>query len=307
MMSQLATFLGTKHPYVIDGGLETDLIFNEGIDLPFFAAFVLLENARGRADLERYFDRYLDIAEALDRGFMLDTVTWRANAGWAPKLGLDAEGVRNLNRLSVHHAGEIRARRNWAERILINGSIGPGGDGYAPEALLTPDEAQVLHGPQIKGLAEGGADLATALTMTHVGEAIGIVRAAEAAGLPIVISFTVETNGRLPVGTPLGEAIAAVEAATGSVPLYYGVNCAHPDHFLDQLSGDWTEKIGVVRANASRLSHAELDEATELDDGDPEEFGRLYGELVTCLPNLRVIGGCCGSDHRHVGAAVRQH
>lgn len=303
-MSVLAEFLAADRPYVTDGGLETDLIFNGGFDLPLFSAFVLLTSTEGRAGLERYFDRYLDLADAGDRGFLLDTATWRANMGWAGRHGLSEAEIRAINRDAVRHAKAIRARRDRAERILVNGCIGPAGDGYAPDRQLDPVSAEKLHRPQAEALAAEGVDLATAMTMTHVGEAIGVVRAATAAGLPIAISFTVETDGRLPVGMTLGEAITAVDHATAAAPIYYGINCAHPSHFLDGLQGAWTDRIGLIRANASALSHAELDAAETLDTGDPEDFGQLCGQVQTRLSRLLAVGGCCGCDHRHVGAAV---
>ena len=304
-MSLLADFLASKRPYLNDGGIETDLIFNRGFELPLFSSFVLLKDQQGRVALEAYFGEYLDLAEAEGRGFLLDTATWRANAGWGPKLGLNLAGLRDINLQAVQFAQAIKAGRRGNVPILINGIIGPCGDGYAPHQLFTPDEAEDLHRPQMQALAECGVDLVTAMTMTHPGEAIGVIRSAQAAGLRVAVSFTLETDGRLPVGTPLGDVIREVDAATGGAAVYFGINCAHPTHFLDQLAGDWTKRIGVVRANASRQSHAELDDATTLDDGDPKEFAPLYEGLAARLPSLRVVGGCCGTDCRHVHAMAQ--
>jgi len=304
-MSLLADFLASKRPYLNDGGIETDLIFNRGFELPLFSSFVLLKDQQGRVALEAYFGEYLDLAEAEGRGFLLDTATWRANAGWGPKLGLNLAGLRDINLQAVQFAQAIKAGRRGNVPILINGIIGPCGDGYAPHQLFTPDEAEDLHRPQMQALAEGGVDLVTAMTMTHPGEAIGVIRSAQAAGLRVAVSFTLETDGRLPVGTPLGDVIREVDAATGGAAVYFGINCAHPTHFLDQLAGDWTKRIGVVRANASRQSHAELDDATTLDDGDPKEFAPLYEGLAARLPSIRVVGGCCGTDCRHVHAMAQ--
>jgi S-methylmethionine-dependent homocysteine/selenocysteine methylase len=304
-MTMLEQLLASPVPFLTDGGLETDLIFNDGCELPLFSAFVLLANEQGRTVLRRYFDRYLDIAEASVRGFVLDTATWRANAGWADRHGLTADDIRRINVEAVRFAREIRASRSWSDRILVNGNIGPTGDGYAPDRILTPDAAEALHRPQLEAFAAEGVDIAIALTMTHVGEAVGVARLAQELKIPLGLSFTVETDGRLPDGMALNTAIAATDEATGGSPLFYGVNCAHPSHFLGELKGSWIDRISVVRANASTLSHKELDEATELDDGDPEDFGRLYEELGRVLPNLRIVGGCCGSDCRHVAAAAR--
>lgn len=304
-MTRLDSLLNAKLPFLTDGGLETDLIFNDGCELPLFSAFVLLDDAQGRTALRRYFDRYLDVAERYGRGFVLDTPTWRANLGWAAHHGLSIDDIRRINAEAVHLAKDIRSSRSWADRILINGSVGPAGDGYSADRRLSPAAAEELHTPQLEAFAAGAVDLAIALTMTHAGEAIGVAKAAKALGVPVGLCFTVETDGKLPEGSSLSSAISAVEEATGGTPLFYGINCAHPSHFLDQLAGPWLDRIGVVRANASTLSHAELDQATALDDGDPDDFGRLYGLLSARLPSLRVVGGCCGSDCRHVAAVAK--
>ena len=292
--------------FIADGGFETAMIFLEGLELPAFSSVVLLETDTGREAMRRYFDRFLAIAKAKGAGFLLDTATWRAGPHWADAVGRSEADLGRLNAAAVDWARALRDE--WSDRvapILVNGAIGPSGDGYAPDRELDPDAAECLHSIEVRWLATAGVDMISAVTMTHTGEAIGIARAAKAAGLPCVVSFTVETDGRLPNGQNLAEAIAETDAATDGAPIFFVVNCAHPDHFVAELGGDgWLDRIGGVRANASRLSHAELDEAEELDDGDPEEFGALYGVLATRLPNLRLIGGCCGSDHRHVAQAA---
>ncbi len=305
-MTPLDQLMTTDTPWLADAGLETAMIFLEGIDLPHFASFALLDSAAGRDALGRYFDHFADLARNAGTGLVLDTATWRANMGWAPAMGLEAAAIRTANLRAVDFARACRNRYETnALPVLINGVVGPGGDGYRVDGPLTPAEAEDLHTPQIHALAEGGVDLVSAVTMTTPAEAIGIASAATRAGLPHVLSFTLETDGCLPNGQTLQAAIAEVDAATGTSPLFYMINCAHPTHFRDVLHGPWLRRIGGIRANASTMSHAELDAATALDDGNPEEFGTLYRDLGTMLPNLRLIGGCCGSDHRHVGAASR--
>jgi S-methylmethionine-dependent homocysteine/selenocysteine methylase len=291
-------------PFVADAGLETAMIFHDGFDLPHFASFVLLDSEAGRAALTRWFDGFAALARNSGTGLFLDTATWRANMGWAPSLGLDEEGVSAVNRRAAAFATGLRDR--YAQDglpVLVNGAVGPSGDGYSPARMLTPEAAEALHRPQIRALVQGGVDMVSAITMTHTGEALGIARAATAEGIPFAISFTVETDGRLPSGQDLHDALAEVEEATGGAALFYMVNCAHPTHFAREIGGPMLARIGGIRANASRLSHAELDAATELDDGDPVEFGHLYAAFARFLPALRVIGGCCGTDHRHVSAA----
>ncbi len=303
-MGILDRLLSSSDPFLSDGGMETDLIFHEGADLPLFASFVLLDSAEGREMLRRYVVSYLDMAQAAGRGFVLGTPTWRANGGWGPKLGLDDAGIRDVNRRAVALARDLRDAHPWREHILIEGALGPAGDGYAPAQLLTPTEAAILHNAQLETFAQEGVDIATAFTITHPGEAIGMVSRARELGLPFALSFTVETDGRLPTGQSLDTALDEVETETGGYCHYYGINCAHPEHFSDQLPSGWLNRIGMIRPNASRCSHAELDEAVELDDGDPDEFGALYAEMAKRLPGLHVVGGCCGSDMRHIKALM---
>ncbi len=290
--------------FLSDGGLETTLVFQRGIDLPHFAAFPLLDDAAGRAVLTAYFTVYLEMARAHGLGFVLDTPTWRANPDWAARLGYDAAALSALNRRAVAFAAALRdAWERPGQPIVLNGMIGPRGDGYK-DGRMEPDEAQAYHAGQIADFAVAGADMVSALTMNNVGEAIGIARAARAAGMPCAISFTVETDGRLAGGLTLREAIERTDAATGAAPAFYMVNCAHPTHFDTALpQGEaWARRIGGIRANSSTRSHAELDDATELDAGDPADLGARYRALRRQHPGLRMLGGCCGTDHRHLQA-----
>ena len=295
--------------YLSDGGLETFMIFDKGHDLPCFSAAALLDTAEGRQDLRDYFERYIAIARKTGRGFVLDAPTWRAGAAWAGALGQTLKDVLETNTRAVAFVRAIRERHeDEACPILINGLVGPAGDAYAPDSEVSAEEALLIHAPQIHALGKAGVDLISAMTLTHAAEAVGIARAAKEIDVPVVISFTLETDGRLPSGQTLADAIEEVDQATDSAPIYYMINCAHPDHFRDTLEAGagWAQRIGGVRSNASRMSHAELDEAEVLDDGDPVELGRLSGDLTKWLPNLRVIGGCCGTDHRHVGCIAAQ-
>jgi S-methylmethionine-dependent homocysteine/selenocysteine methylase len=303
-MTRIERLVAATKPWPADAGLETSMIFHEGFDLPQFASFVLLDDPKGRAALGRWFDGFLDLARRGGTGFVLDTATWRANMGWAEALGLDEAGIRRVNAEAVDFAKAWRnSRETEALPIVVNGVVGPSGDGYVITAARTADAAEELHWPQVEALAAAGADLITAVTMNYAAEAIGVAKAAQRAGMPHVLSFTVETDGNLPSGQGLQEALAEVEDATGGSALFYMINCAHPSHFAHRLAGPMRGRIGGIRANASRLSHAELDAATELDDGNPQEFGADYAAFRQILPGLRIIGGCCGSDHRHVASA----
>jgi S-methylmethionine-dependent homocysteine/selenocysteine methylase len=289
--------------FLTDAGLETTLIFHEGLDLPCFAAFDLLKDDAGMQTLKKYYRRHANIARQMGTGFILESATWRASPDWGARLGYSSEALDESNRKSIAMLHELRTKLETKQStMIISGNVGPRGDGYNPATIMTPAEAEAYHARQIRIFAGQDADLVTAATMTSSNEAIGVTRAAKAANIPVVISFTVETDGRLPTGETLQQAIRSVDEATQNAPAYFMINCAHPAHFGHVLSaaGDWGTRIKGLRANASRCSHAELDEATELDDGDPVELGRQYRELLRRMPHITVLGGCCGTDHRHI-------
>jgi S-methylmethionine-dependent homocysteine/selenocysteine methylase len=290
--------------YLTDGGIETTLIFHQGLELPLFAAFGLLKDEEGIEQLRLYYAPYALSARERGVGLVLESPTWRASPGWAAQLGYSAEQLDALNRKAIGLMEELRTEYQGSAPIVISGCIGPEGDGYAPETMLTPDEAERYHAVQVGTFADTAADLVTAITMTYAEEAIGVTRAAAAVGLPAVISFTLETDGRLPSGQALGGAIQQVDDATESAPAYYMINCAHPTHFDGAVAGGqpWVRRIGGLRTNASTRSHAELDEAEELDEGDPADSAKRHAALKTRLPAVNVLGGCCGTDHRHVDA-----
>lgn len=290
--------------WVTDGGLETDLIFHRGIDLPDFASFPLLDDAQGRAVLEDYYRGYAAVAALAGAGLLLETPTWRANADWGARLGYDADALRRVNREAVEHLRVLvdEVADDVADTLVV-GAVGPRGDGYRA-GDLDADRYADYHRPQVAAFADAGADLATAYTLTTVAEAVGVVRAALDVGLPVAVSFTVETDGRLPDGTALRAAVEQLDAATDAGAAHLLVNCAHPDHVRPGLDADagWTRRIAGLRVNSSRLSHAELDEAEELDEGDLADLAATTRALAETLPAVRIVGGCCGTDARHVAA-----
>ncbi|GAA3550278.1 homocysteine S-methyltransferase family protein [Microlunatus spumicola] len=297
-------------PLVTDGGMETDLIFHRGLDLPAFAAYPLLAGEHGRAVLTDYYDGYAAIAAEVGAGLLLETPTWRANPDWGVRLGDDADALRRVNEDAVTYLAGLReayaASPDQELPVVVSGTVGPRGDGYVVGNRTSPDEAASYHRPQLAAFADAGADLATALTLTTVEEAVGVVLAARDVALPVAVSFTLETDGRLPDGHSLREAVLAVDAV--AAPDYFLVNCAHPDHVLRGLEpGSWRERILGTRVNASRRSHAELDAAEELDEGDPWALADEQRDLTAALPALTVLGGCCGTDARHVAAMWRRH
>jgi homocysteine S-methyltransferase len=291
--------------FLTDGGVETTLVFHKGIELPQFASFPLLDSDEGRKTLRDCVRPYLDLSRKHDAGIIIETLTWRASHDWAQKLGITPADLERLTRTAVDEVVAFREEYESDGRpVVISGQIGPRGDAYNPDRLLGIEEAERYHTEQVGIFRDTEADFVTSLTLTHVEEAIGITRAAGAAGLPVVIGFTVETDGRLPNGQTLGEAIEAVDQDDCTSPAYYAINCAHPTHFASVLEpgARWTERIRCLRANASALSHAELDESTEIDEGNPTELGQQHREMLEVLTNVNILGGCCGTDERHVDA-----
>lgn len=295
-----------KSVMVTDAGLETWLIFDRGFELPAFAAYPLVATDAGRAALLEYYSNYLAIAASFDADVQLDAPTWRANPDWAETLGHDRAELAEYIHRSVKLLADLRTDWKGNGRFVVGGAVGPRGDGYVVGATMDAEQAADYHSFQAECMASANVDVVTAMTIGYVDEAVGIVRAAQRAGLPAIISFTVETDGTLPSGLGLGDAIEATDDATGGYATHYMVNCAHPTHFDHALLGDapWLGRVGGVRANASTLSHAELDEATDLDRGDAQDLAARYVDLKSKLPGLRVVGGCCGTDHRHVEAIV---
>jgi homocysteine S-methyltransferase len=253
--------------YLTDAGVETDLIFNHGIEIREFASHTLLPDVVGREALANYFRGFLALANEYDAGCILDSQTWKAHMHWANDLGEDEEFLQKANEESIRFIKGLRDEFSDNEKpVVLNAAIGPQGDAYAPEAEVAAEQAEDYHSKQLGWL-----------------------------------SFTVETDGKLPTGQPLGEAIQAVDEATDNAAAYFMVNCAHPDHFFHVLiNSEWAHRIHGIRCNASRLSHAELDESEVLDHGDPVELAEQYRSLAGRMPWLNVFGGCCGSDLRHV-------
>lgn len=291
--------------FLTDGGLETTLIFLEGFELPYFAAFDLLKNEKGYNAIKSYYRRYLKIAKDFKTGFILESPTWRANPDWIEKIGYQKSSVSEINEKAVQLMVELKSEfENEINTIIVSGCVGPRGDGYRAENIMTFGEAQKYHSEQIEAFSHTPVDIISAITMNYVEEAVGIARAAGAVKLPVVVSFTVETNGKLPTGMSLKEAVEQVDASLNEPPLYFMINCAHPTHFeiilQEGQNEPWTKRIKGIRANASCKSHAELDEATELDRGNPQELGDEHKRLKHTFNQLNVFGGCCGTDEEHV-------
>lgn len=296
---------GKDRLFLIDSGMETTFVFTDGIDLPAFAAYPLIAEARGRQRIRDYYRQHARIAADAGTGFILESVGWRANRDWGAQLGHDTDALASFNRESIRLLEDLRNELETpAMPVVISGCVGPRGDGYVAGSAMSVTEARGYHADQILTYASTGADQVTAMTMTNAEEAAGIALAARLANIPVAISFTLETDGCLPTGQSLKDAIAFVEDRSGRTPAYYMINCAHPDHFWHVLEpgAEWMQRLKGLRANASRMSHEELEACTELDAGNPLELGQLYGDIRKRFANFTVLGGCCGTDVRHIGA-----
>jgi homocysteine S-methyltransferase len=311
----------TTDVILADGGIETDLIFHHGQDLPHFAAFVLLDTEEGRELLREYYHPYLGIAREAGTGLVLETPTWRASPAWFTALDRRSSDLGPVNHAAVQLLRDLCEEQPGVD-VIVSGCLGPRDDRFVAATMMDEQAAQDYHRPQVEALHAAGADRVTAVTVAYPAEAVGVARAAQVAGIECVVSFTVETDGRLPDGSTLPHAIRVVDDATDRAAAFFMVNCAHPSHVTltldppavdapvddavpDPADRTWLSRVQGVRANASTRSHAELDAAEDLDDGDPATFGREMARLHARVPSLRVLGGCCGTDERHIRAVAR--
>ncbi len=295
--------------FITDGGLETVLVFQEQIEIAEFASIDLMRRPNGGAIISNYMTPYVEIAKSSGLGLVMETATWRASPDWGPKIGFGSEAeLAEANCQAVALVSAMReANETPSTPIVVSGTIGPRGDGYDPGQIMSVSEAADYHSWQASIFAGTEADVVSAITMTNTPEALGVVHAAKAHAMPVVISFTVETDGHLPTGQTIQEAIAEVDDKTAGYPAYFMINCAHPTHFADKLatSEGWVERVRGIRANASKCSHEELDNSEVLDDGNPSELGREIAEIRAALPRVTIVGGCCGTDHRHIGEIAK--
>lgn len=294
-----------KTRFITDGGLETSLIFHHGFDLPHFAAFEVLNQPEKKKVLLNYYQSYVDLAKKYNTGFIFESPTWRANSDYGIKMGYSQPQLSEINKNAVTLMYQLREQfSDHKQQIFISGCIGPRYDAYDISQVMTSTEAEAYHSTQIKTFKESNANVVTAMTINNIQEGLGITKAAISINIPVIISFTVETDGNLPSGEKLAQAIESIDKTTNSFPIYYMINCAHPSHFIDVLEPEslWTQRIMGIRANASCKSHAELDESTKLDTGNTTELAEQYLKLHEKLPNLMVYGGCCGTDTSHIEA-----
>lgn len=291
----------TSQISIADGGIETALMDRLGQDLPEFAAFVLLDTEAERQALRDYFTPFIELADLAGAPLVLDTPTWRANSDWMRLVGYSDSDVERVNRDAVVFLRELIAAASRSGRVTVNGCVGPRFDDYVAHERMSPDEAQSYHAPQVEALARAGADRVTSVTTIDDAEAIGVVRAAVDARVPVAVSFTVGADGLLPSGSTVFAAITAVDEATDEAPLGFLINCAHPGEVelaLRQGSDESSDESAKDRIIGFRLNAARHG-----DDGPgdaPELFARGLYSLRELAPNAEIFGGCCGTDVPHI-------
>jgi len=281
-------------------GMTTEIIYRDGIDLPGFASYPLLLNPVHKNLIRNYNCNLVDLARDQNVGLILDSETWAANRDRGAELGFSPDDLRKLNIEAIELIAGVREEKGDLPTVLC-GQVGPRGDGYAPTDQMSTHEAEDYHSEQIEVYSNTEADLVSGFTLCYPEEASGVVRAAQRFDMPVAIAFTVETDGRLPTGVSVKEAIEQVDEESDGGALYYLINCAHPDHFTSIFSDEpWMKRLRGVVANSSRCSHAELEVAEELDEGDPDELGIQVGGLRKQFSHFNILGGCCGSNLRHM-------
>jgi len=292
----------TNRLFLTDGGTETWLIHKRGLELPYFSSFHLLNDARATEEIRSYYRSFADIAVEHGTAFIFDSLTYRASTDWGELLGYSAGALAEMNLMALELYREVAHESGLADSdAIISGCIGPKGDAYEQNAALAADGAQEYHQVQVDTFKSGDVDIVTALSLSSSQEAIGIVRAAQAAGLQSAISFMVEKDHCLQSGESLQTAIETVDRATGAAAAYFMVNCAHPIDFGPALTdGKWVSRVHGIRANSSKQEHSLLNTLGHLDEGNPEELAGEYASLKSRYPDMNVFGGCCGTDFTHV-------
>jgi S-methylmethionine-dependent homocysteine/selenocysteine methylase len=295
--------------YLTEGGQETELMYKHGHELPEFAMYPLLDDRRAVADLTDMYTRYLEIAA--EHGFvaLVGGLDYRASPDWASKLEISRDGLAELQLRSIDFLRDVaRPFQRQIPRILIVGIVGPRGDAYGQNRTITAEEAEDYHGVQIETLRQADVDLVSAMTFNNIPEGVGVARAAAKAGMPLSLSFMVDSAGRLLTGPSLKDAVEAVDEQAGDArPDFYGINCAHPVEFEPALvAGPWIERIRSLRPNASMAEKQALCQIGHLEAGDPESLGAHMGALARRFPHIDIWGGCCGTWDDHLRAVAQQ-
>lgn len=286
-------------------------MYRFGHDLPCFAMYPLLDRPEALADLWQMYSRYLEVAATAGCSVLIGGLDYRASPDWAGKLGYSGgSALRQVQQRCIGFLRDVSAPfRHRIPAILISGIVGPRGDAYSLNATITAASAEAYHLDQLSNLADLGVDCVTAMTFNSVAEAIGVSRAASRVNLPLGVCFTLDSStSRLQSGVSLREAIETTDRECGEDrPDFYGINCSHPLEFMPALEpGSWLQRIRMLRPNASAMDKISLCRIGHLEEGDPQELGRLMGELARLHPHIDIWGGCCGTWDRHLEQIASQ-
>jgi homocysteine S-methyltransferase len=294
--------------YLTEGGTETEILYKWGYELPEFAMFTLLENAEANECVLGMYRRYFDVAEAYGTGILVTGHDYRASPDWARKLGYSLKGLTEMQHRTIQFLTDIRAEyEGRVSDVYVSGCIGPRGDAYGTGGGISEAESEDYHSVQLSNLVETDADMAIAQTFNNIPEAIGVVRAATAIGIPIGVCLTLTTDALLRSGPTLKEAVETIDDRTGGAAAWFGTNCSHPVEFEPAISeaGAWAERLRYIRPNATQMEKIALCKLGHLEDGDPVELGHQIGDVARRFPNADILGGCCGTDERHLGEIAK--
>ncbi len=294
--------------YLTEGGTETEIMYRHGHELREFAMFELLDSPSAMSDLHDMYRRYLDVAAKHGFGAVMAGLDYRASPDWAEKIGYSRAALADIQHRCIGFLREVaKPYEDQLPRIVISGCCGPRGDAYALNRTITADEAEDYHAVQLETLKDCAVDLVWAATFNNIPEAVGISRAAAGAGLPLYISFTLDSRHRLKSGPSLKDAVEATDAEAGDArPDFYGINCSHPVEFEPALEpGDWFDRVRTLRPNAANMDKVSLCKLGHIEEGDPVELGELMGDLARRYPQIDIWGGCCGTWDRHFEEIAR--
>lgn len=299
--------LDNNNIFMINGGLETTLIYKYNLELPFFSCIDLFKNVNTKKIIYQYYLEYLKVAQKYNSFIIIDTPTWRFNKDWASKLGYNEIELLNRNKEAVVLISKLK---NDYNNIIISGKIGPKYEGYFISEKMSIEESKNYHSTQIKTFSELNIDIITASAMNYVEEAIGISYSAKDKSIPLVISFTLNNDSKLPSGMALEDAINYIDYITNEYPIYYMINCVHPKYFIELLrinkDKKWINRIRGIRPNASSKSHEELEKLNKLDSGNIDELANYCKEIKNICPNINIFGGCCGTNINHVESIYKK-
>ncbi|POF32988.1 homocysteine S-methyltransferase family protein [Roseibium marinum] len=293
--------------YLTEGGTETEIMYKWGFELPEFAMFPLLEKRKSADVIRGMYRRYLDVVARYGHSALIGGFDYRASPDWGAKLGYSASALAEANLRSIQFLKDVAAEYEAdIPSMLFSGYVGPRGDAYGLNMSVTEESAEEYHSVQIETLARAGVDLVWALTFNNPAEAIGVVRAARRLNLPVAVSFSLDSTHRLKSGFPLSRAIAIVDEATNGYPAFYSLNCSHPQEFEPALEDwNWTSRLRSIRPNAAKMDKIALCKLGHLEEGDPEELGRLMADVFRRHPHMDIWGGCCGTGHVHLEEIAR--